>query len=133
MATDTLQLEEDHLGQDQLKTYAFTPIYSDRVAPPEDQSRGMHSTSINTILENPAVVPCPARITSRLLNSPAQAQELTVGPSQPITFSEIASSCRLESIRKQHASVGVSEQAAELLAAGCSKGTNTAYQSGWRR
>ena len=111
----------------------LSPICSDRAVPPKDQGRRMHSTSNSTMLENPPVLPCPARIASGLPNSPAQPQESTEGPSQPTTSSEIASSCRLESIRKQHASVGVSEQAAELLSAGWSKGTNTAYQSGWRR
>ena len=54
-------------------------------------------------------------------------------PSQPATSAEGSSACCLESIRQQHTSVGVLKQAAELLAAGWSKGTNTAYQSGWRR
>jgi len=68
----------------------ISSICSDRAVPPEDQSRGMHSTSNSTILENPAVVPCPARIASGLPNSPAQAQEPTEGPSQPTSSSEIA-------------------------------------------
>ena len=111
----------------------LSTVCPDRSVPAEDQSGGVHGAVNSSMLENSALVPCPAGIISRSPNPPARAQEPTEGSPQPTTTSEITSSCRLESIRQQHASVGVSEQAAELLAAGWSKGTNTAYQSGWRR
>ena len=78
------------------------------------------------MLEDPALVSASAGIVGGLPNPSPPAQKPTKGSLQPATPSEVSSSSCLESIRRHHASVGVSEQAAELLAA-------TAYQSGWQR
>ena len=40
---------------------------------------------------------------------------------------------RLESVRRQHNDMGVSERSSKLIMAGWSTGTNTAYQSAWKR
>ena len=40
---------------------------------------------------------------------------------------------RLESIRVQHKTVGVSDEASTLITAGWSKGTNRTYQSAWKK
>ena len=55
------------------------------------------------------------------------------GTTTPTSNPEAAKTGRLEDIWQQHASTGVSKQTSELLIAGWSKGTNTAYESGWKR
>ena len=47
--------------------------------------------------------------------------------SRPVTTS------RLEVIRQRQQAAGISREASQLLAAGWSKGTNTTYQSAWKR
>ena len=109
------------------------PIRSDRSVSPEDQNREVHSATNSSMLENTTLVPCPTGTVSGSANSPPQTQEVTEGFQKPTTSPIDSLACRLESIQRQHTSVGVSDQATELLTAGWSKGTNTAYQSGWKR
>ena len=51
--------------------------------------------------------------------------------SSPLDNPRLPATTRLQSIRKHHTASGVSEKASQLLLAGWSKGTNTAYESGW--
>ena len=111
----------------------FPSICSDRSVPPEDPNGEVHCAADSPMLEDPALVSSLARAVDRFPDPSASAQEPSERSLQPTTPSEDSSSSRLESIRRRHTSVGTSEQAAELLSTGWSKGANTAYQSGWQR
>ena len=79
------------------------------------------------MLEVVALVSSSAGTVSGLANSSTPTREPTKGTLQSTTLSEIPTASHLESIRRHHTSIGVSEQPAELLVAGWNKGTNTAY------
>ena len=121
----------DQLGSS--RGVCLSSICSDRSVSSEDQNREVYTTANSPVLEVPTLVSSSARTVGGFSNPPAPARESTKRPLRSATPSEIPAASRLESIRRQHASVGVSEQAAELLVAGWSKGTNTAYQSGWQQ
>ena len=59
--------------------------------------------------------------------------ERSHGATTPISMSKQVEVSRLKSIQQLHSARGVSKQTSELLLAGWSGGTNTAYQSGWKR
>ena len=54
-------------------------------------------------------------------------------PGTPVSGLRKTSASRLESIRNIHLAEGLSEWASALICSGWSKGTNTAYKSGWSK
>ena len=72
----------------------------------------------------------------RSSNPPPLVQGYADKPREPATptgNSKQTKASRLEDIRQQHTLAGISSEASELLLAGWSRGTNVAYQSGWKR
>ena len=70
--------------------------------------------------------PPPSASSGGYIDRPPRA-DASIGRSQQ------AKTCCMENLRQQHATAGVSKETLELLLAGWSKGTNTAYQSEWKR
>lgn len=64
--------------------------------------------------------------------TPVGLTERPHGTATPIGMSQQVEAGHLESIRQQHCTRGIPKQTSELLLAGWSRGTNTAYQSGWK-
>ena len=56
-----------------------------------------------------------------------------VWPVTPSNDNRTDTVSRLEAIRHRQQAEGISSKASQLLAAGWSKGTNSTYQSAWRR
>ena len=82
------------------------------------------------------MVPSTAGIAGGLSTESAEQPNATDRPfqqSSPPDGSMPATTSRLEVIRQQQQAAGISEEASRLLAAGWSKGTNTTYQSAWKR
>jgi len=98
--------------------------------PTEDPTRTEHHHRGSTPVALADVVSNPDGVPSQLSLSLPKHMDLLQNPSDSSRFTKAS---RLQSIRKQHAATGVSEQASELLLVGYSTGTNTAYQSGWVR
>jgi len=83
----------------------------------------------------PDMVPNACGINSGVPTTSARLERHTERlhePTAPTGVSKQAKVSCLESLRQQHAATGVSKETSELLLAGWSKGTNTAYQSGWK-
>ena len=102
----------------------------------EDPTRTEYHHHGSTPVALAGVVSDPDGVSSRLPPKPPKTYGPATEPIQsasPSDNSRFTKASRLQSIRKQHAATGVSEQASELLLAGWSTGTNTAYQSGWAR
>ena len=105
------------------KGYAFPPLG-------RCLQKVMSEPADSSTLEDATLVSSTAGVASGATNSLTSTQRLIERPLQSTTPAEVPTASRLENIREQHATIGVSEQALHLLVAGWSKGTNTAYQSG---
>ena len=82
------------------------------------------------------MVPGPIGATDRLPLDLSSRPRTVDGPLwQPTSTSghRPAATSRLESIQLRQLAAGISEETSQLLAAGWSRGTNTAYQSAWKR
>ena len=99
------------------------------------RGQGFSDTS-STSLEVTAVVPSITRTVSGLSPNAPTNSEALVRPIWQATSSDgnrpATTSC-LESIRHRQQADGISSKASQLLAAGWSRGTNTTYESAWRR
>ena len=82
---------------------------------------------------HPAMVSSSSRI---VCSSPSPVTK-EAGPSvrsvQQVSPNPGPSASRLEGVRQQHKGQGISERSTNLIQAGWSKGTNSAYQSAWTR
>ena len=99
------------------------------------RGQGFSDTS-STSLEVTAVVPSITRTVSGLSPNTPTNSEALVRPIWQATSSDgnrPAITSRLESIRHRQQADGISSEASQLLAAGWSRGTNTTYESAWRR
>ena len=88
---------------------------------PHWQTQAWLPALLELVVEDPLLLP--------------RLQNLLMGPlrQQPsANQSGEAPAGRLESVRGCYTATGLSQQAADLLVAGWSQGTNTAYESGWR-
>ena len=99
------------------------------------RGQGFSDTS-STSLEVTAVVPSITRTVSGLSpDAPTNSEALVRPIRQATSFdgNRPATTSRLESIRHRQQADGISSEASQLLAAGWSRGTNTTYESAWRR
>ena len=83
-------------------------------------------TMVCDLVGNADRVPPSSSMSQGLVDGPG-------GPTTPTSEPKQIKTSRLEDIRRQHSAAGVSAQTSELLLAGWSRGTNTAYESGWKR
>ena len=117
-------------GQRRICIPTFLP---DREMPAEG-GRGEGDTDTHsTHMEHSTLVPSssgPADSTPSLAAAKARPPDR---PIQSALSKERPAASRLEGIRRQHSGLGLSEGASDLIQAGWSKGTNTAYQSAWSR
>jgi len=89
-----------------------------------------------TSLAKPTMVPNAVATDSGVSPAPSTYQQSTDGSPGPVTSPDNSGqveTSRMESIRHQLSTDGISEETSELLLAGWSKHTNSAYQSGWKR
>ena len=114
----------------------ISPLLLDREMSTETSHGGQHHNISSAMVVLPSLVSSSAGEPSRF---PIVAPQLRGSPDQPSRpnsppdRTKVPTANRLQSIRGQHEAAGISEQASELLLAGWSKGTNTAYQTGWSR
>ena len=104
--------------------------------PTENQDREKLNSSNSASVANSILVPSVAGIPGGYSNAIAAGSESPQRPLQSEASNDGAgypAACRLESVRKQHLAKGISEKATELITASWSSGTNTAYQSAWRK
>jgi len=102
----------------------------------ESENRAEYGSDSGTAMAEPDMVSDAARVNDRVSTTPTEVEGHTEGlqrPAPPTGMSQQTTTSRLESLRRQHSTTGVSKETSELLLAGWSKGTNTAYQSGWKR
>ena len=83
-------------------------------------------TMVCDLVGNADRVPSSSSMSQGLVDGPG-------GPTTPTSEPKQIKTSRLKGIRRQHSAAGVSAQTSELLLAGWSRGTNTAYESGWKR
>jgi len=125
-----------HISWTGLKGYAFPPFSLIRQMSSESENRAEYGSDSGTAMAEPDMVSDAARVNDRVSTTPTEAEGHTEGlqrPAPPTGMSQQTTTSRLESLRRQHSTTGVSKETSELLLAGWSKGTNTAYQSGWKR
>ena len=114
----------------------LSPILLNREVSAENSPRGEHHNNSSAMVVFPSLVPSPTGESGGPPAPSAQSQGSPVQPSRPdspTSRPRVSTASRMQSIRVQYEAAGVSGQATELLLAGWSKGTNTAYQSGWSR
>jgi len=114
----------------------LSPLFNDRQVPPEGEDGTEHNCPGSSPVAEPDMVPNASGINGGVPTTSARLEghtERLYEPTAPIGAPQQAKVSRLESLRQQHAATGVSKETSELLLAGWSKGTNTAYQSGWKR
>ena len=108
-------------------------ICTNREMSPESTRRESNSCFSSTNMECSSVVPRPSGAFDQRPTTPSQERGLAHRPIQQIPPNGRSAISRLESVRRQHNDMGVSERSSKLIAAGWSTGTNTAYQSAWKR
>ena len=104
--------------------------------PAEDTPGGVYSGSGKPCVGHTTLVPNLTGPAGRIPTTTPSTQEATLRPiqqSSPPSGVQPTPISRLESLRKCHTAVNFSERASELVVSGWSKGTNTAYQSGWNK
>ena len=114
----------------------FPPVFTNRQMSSESEKRTEYGSASGTPVAEPDMVPNVARIDDRVSTALTQAEGHTKRfqrPAASIGMSQQAKTSRLKSLRQQQSAIDVSKETSELLLAGWSKGTNTAYQSGWKR
>ena len=114
----------------------LSPLFTDRQVPPEGEDGTEHNCPGGSPVAEPDMVPNASGINGGVPTTSARPEghtERLYEPTAPIGAPQQAKVSRLESLWQQHAATGVSKETSELLLAGWSKGTNTAYQSGWKR
>ena len=112
------------------------PVLSDRENTEQVQERAGRNPPSSTNLAPVTLVPCSSGTADRGPNPaaiPEQSTEGSIRSTPPPRPSPLTSACRLEGVRGRLQSTGISQQASELITAGWSKGTNSAYQSAWSR
>ena len=114
----------------------FSSLLPDRQMSTKGENRTKHSCTSSTPMEKSTMVPNGIGADDRTPPASTRSEGHTdgsQGSDTPIGRPEQAKACRMENLRQQHTSAGVSKETSELLLAGWSRGTNTAYQSGWKR
>ena len=114
----------------------ISTLCSDRQVFTEGQSGTEHNSVGGTFVEEPSMVSNATRSSSRTSSSHPSLQRPAVRSQRATTSSSVLQQTevnRLETIRQQNSAAGVSEETSALLLAGWSTGTNSAYQSGWKR
>ena len=74
----------------------------------------------------------PNRLSFVTPSSPRPSERPIQEKASPIATTPASVGC-LEGLRCQHLAAGLSERSSKLILAGWSRGTNTTYQSGWKR
>ena len=114
----------------------LSPILLDREMSTEDSPGEEHHNDSSAMVVLPSMVPSFTGESSKPPIASTQSQGSPVQPSRPYSPTSrprTSTASRMQSIRGQYEAAGVSGRATELLLAGWSKKTNTAYQSGWSR
>ena len=114
----------------------FPSFCTNRQMPSEDKGGAEHRSADCSHMAKPDMVPGIIGNADRSSNPSSSVQGYADKPREPATpagNSEQTKASHLEDIRQQHTSAGVSSEASELLLEGWSRGTNVAYQSGWKR
>ena len=118
---------------DRSERICISPLCPNSQVSTEGETGGMHSHIGGPDMEHPAMVSSFSRI---VCSSPSPVTK-EAGPSvrsvQQVSPNPGPSASRLEGVRQQHKSQGISERSTNLIQAGWSKGTNSAYQSAWTR
>ena len=114
----------------------ISPILPNKQVPAEGPPRPLLNSAGNPLVGRPAMVSSPSGSPGRLPLAAAQPRSAPGRPLQPdtpVSGPRKTSASRLESIRNIHLAEGLSERASALIRSGWSKGTNTAYESGWTK
>ena len=104
--------------------------------PQEGQGEEGITSAGTTNMEVTAVVPSFTGATDRLPHDSSRGPRAVDGPlwqPTPTSSGRPVAVSRLETIRLRQLTTGISGETSQLLAAGWSSGTNTAYHSAWNR
>ena len=144
-ATPVYQLETrpqcygDRCSEDameQVEGLRISTVCLDQQDPQEDPGGRVNNSPDSPGVGVPAVVSNSADHAGGLpdpVTDPQRPADRPVRPASPLNKSQQTSISRLETVRQGYAADGVSAEAAQLLLSGWSKGTNTAYQSAWKK
>ena len=102
----------------------------------QGDTRGVYNYTNSTCVASPSMIPNLAEVPGRVPSITTQTSSAANRPLQQVAPSHTegtATACRVESIRQRHSAEGISSRASELILAGWSKATNSAYQSSWQR
>lgn len=70
---------------------------------------------------------------SNIVTDPQRSTDRHIRATSSINAGGSASISRMDTVRQGYTTEGISAEAAQLLSSGWSKGTNTAYQSAWKK
>ena len=121
---------------DQVEGLCIPTICPDQQGPQESTRGRVNNSPDSPGLGVPAMVSDPAVHAGGLSDSvtdPQRPPDRPIRPTPSISTVRPASTSRMDTIRQGYTTEGISTEAAQLLLSGWSKGTNTAYQSGWRK
>ena len=121
---------------DQVEGLCIPTICPDQQGPQESPRGRVNNSPDSPGLGVPAMVSGPAVHAGGLSDSvtdPQRPPDRPIRPTPSISTVRPASTSRMDTIRQGYTTEGISTEAAQLLLSGWSKGTNTAYQSGWRK
>ena len=121
---------------DQMEGLCFSTICSDQQDSQEGPGREVNDSSNCSSMGVPALVSNTPVHVSGLSSSAATPQQLadrSLWTVPPVTSGRPTSISRMDVIRQGYSAEGISREAAQLLLSGWSKGTNTAYQSAWKK
>ena len=123
-------------AMDQVEGLCVSSVCLDQQGPQEDSRGRINDSPDSPGLGVPAMVSSSAGYAGRLSNPVTDSQrpaDRPIQPTSPFNNGGPTSVSRLDTVRQGYAAEGVSSEAAQLLLSGWSKGTNTAYQSAWKR
>ena len=121
---------------EQLGRVRLPTLLPNRQVHQENQGGRGHSDNGGTCLALTAMVPGTPRTFSGFSPDSTRNPDAIDRPIQQPTSSDnhrTTATSRLEIIRNQQQAEGISSGASQLLAAGWSRGTNTTYESAWKR
>jgi len=121
---------------DEMDRVCLSTIYLDQQGAQEGSGGEINNPSDSAGLGVPTVVPSAAGLIGELPYSPTNATvpaHRPVRPTSPTNDIRPASSNRMDTIQGEYTAAGISTEAAQLLLSGCSRGTNTTFQSAWKK
>ena len=123
-------------AMDQVEGLCISTICRDQQGPQEGPGGGVNNSPDSSGLGIAALVPSSANHAGGLPNivtDPQRSTDRHIWATSPINVGKSALISRMDTVWQGYTTEGISAEAVQLLLSGWSKGTNTAYQSAWKK